>query len=49
MVFEVEEVDVVVCGGGPVGLLTAYSLQRFGISTCVIGKSRCYVDAAEKD
>jgi 2-polyprenyl-6-methoxyphenol hydroxylase-like FAD-dependent oxidoreductase len=30
--------DVLVCGGGPVGLLTAYGLQRMGIGTCVIGK-----------
>ncbi|OAP56750.1 hypothetical protein AYL99_08862 [Fonsecaea erecta] len=28
--------DVVICGGGPVGLLTAYGLQRMGIDTCVI-------------
>ncbi|KIW26719.1 uncharacterized protein PV07_06530 [Cladophialophora immunda] len=28
--------DVVVCGGGPVGLLTAYGLQRMGIETCVV-------------
>lgn len=29
--------DVLISGGGPVGLVTAYSLQRMGISTCVIG------------
>lgn len=29
--------DVLICGGGPVGLLAAYGLQRMGISTCVIG------------
>ncbi|KIX93745.1 uncharacterized protein Z520_10651 [Fonsecaea multimorphosa CBS 102226] len=28
--------DVVICGGGPVGLLTAYGLQRMGIETCVV-------------
>ncbi|KIW96711.1 uncharacterized protein Z519_02102 [Cladophialophora bantiana CBS 173.52] len=28
--------EVVICGGGPVGLLTAYGLQRMGIETCVI-------------
>lgn len=38
MAFEIEEVDVIICGGGPVGLLVAYGLQRFGVSTCVIGK-----------
>ncbi|KIW75530.1 hypothetical protein Z517_10272 [Fonsecaea pedrosoi CBS 271.37] len=31
--------DVVICGGGPVGLLTAYGLQRMDIKTCVVGKS----------
>ena len=32
----VEQVDVLVCGGGPVGLLTAYCLERYGISTYVV-------------
>lgn len=40
MAFEIEEADVVVCGGGPTGLLTALSLQKLGISTCVIGKRK---------
>ncbi|EXJ63595.1 uncharacterized protein A1O5_11356 [Cladophialophora psammophila CBS 110553] len=31
--------EVVICGGGPVGLLMAYGLQRMGIETCVIGKN----------
>lgn len=30
------KVDVLVCGGGPVGLLTAYSLARCGVSTLVV-------------
>ena len=30
------EVDVLVCGGGPVGLLTAYCLSRYGVSTMVV-------------
>lgn len=29
--------DVVIVGGGPVGLLSAYMLQRLGISTIVVG------------
>ncbi|CAK7221010.1 hypothetical protein SBRCBS47491_004381 [Sporothrix bragantina] len=28
--------DVVIVGGGPVGLLMAYQLQRFGVSACVL-------------
>ena len=32
------ETDVLVCGGGPVGLLTAYCLSRYGIKTAVIEK-----------
>ncbi|KAL2046395.1 hypothetical protein N7G274_001842 [Stereocaulon virgatum] len=30
------EVDVLICGGGPVGLLTAYCLARYGVSTYVV-------------
>jgi len=39
MTFEklvVDEVDVLICGGGPVGLLIGYCLARYGISTHVI-------------
>lgn len=31
-----EEVDVLICGGGPVGLLTAYCLARNGLTTYII-------------
>ncbi|KAK9425224.1 putative 2,4-dichlorophenol 6-monooxygenase [Seiridium unicorne] len=31
-----EEFDVVIVGGGPVGLLLGYQLQRFGVSACVL-------------
>ena len=31
-----EQVDVLICGGGPVGLLTGYCLERFGVSTYVV-------------
>lgn len=31
-----EAVDVLICGGGPVGLLTGYCLARYGISTLII-------------
>lgn len=30
--------DVFICGGGPVGLVTAYMLLRQGISTYLVGK-----------
>ena len=29
-------VDVLICGGGPVGLLLSYQLARMGIKTCVL-------------
>ena len=31
-----DKFDVLICGGGPVGLLTAYSLARCGVSTFVV-------------
>ncbi|MDI1488122.1 MAG: hypothetical protein OHK93_007396 [Ramalina farinacea] len=31
-----DQVDVLICGGGPVGLLTAHCLARYGLSTYVI-------------
>ncbi|KAL6717291.1 hypothetical protein ACLMJK_005206 [Lecanora helva] len=31
-----KEVDVLICGGGPVGLLIAYCLARYGVSTYVV-------------
>ena len=33
-----QTVDVTICGGGPVGLLLAYCLARYGISTFVVEK-----------
>lgn len=30
------EYDVIVVGGGPVGLLLGYQLKRFGVSVCVL-------------
>ncbi|KAJ5454116.1 2-4-dichlorophenol 6-monooxygenase [Penicillium daleae] len=32
------EYDVVIVGGGPVGLLVAYQMARFGVSVCVLEK-----------
>lgn len=32
------EYDVAIVGGGPVGLLLAYQLKRFGVSTAVFEK-----------
>lgn len=34
----IEYTDVLICGGGPVGLLTGLALVRMGISTVVIGE-----------
>ena len=31
-----EQVDVLICGSGPVGLLTGYCLARYGLSTYVV-------------
>ncbi|KAL8792202.1 MAG: hypothetical protein Q9195_005224 [Heterodermia aff. obscurata] len=36
MIEDVTQVDVLVCGGGPVGLLTSYCLERYGISTFLV-------------
>ena len=38
MSFEEGVQDVLIIGGGPVGLLTAYALQKMNISTCVVGE-----------
>ncbi len=31
-----EEYDVVIVGDGPVGLLRAYQMRRFGVTVCVL-------------
>ena len=31
-----DEVDVLICGGGPVGLLTGYCLARYGLKTFIV-------------
>lgn len=31
-----EPVDVLICGGGPVGLLIGYCLARYGLSTYIV-------------
>ena len=36
MEIQTEQVDVLICGGGPVGLLTGYCLARYGLSTCIV-------------
>jgi len=33
---EMEPVDVLICGGGPVGLLIGYCLARYGLSTYIV-------------
>lgn len=33
------EVDVLVCGAGPVGLLLGYMLARMKVDTFIVGKS----------
>ena len=35
MIEALPQVDVLICGGGPVGLLASYCLERYGISTFV--------------
>ncbi len=33
-----KEVDVLIVGGGPTGLILAYSLLKFGLSVHLVGK-----------
>lgn len=45
MALDIIQTDVFICGGGPVGLLTAYMLARMGVKTCIIGLlGPCYLD-----
>lgn len=39
---EIGSMDVLIIGGGPVGLVTAYALQKMNVSTCIIGESIRY-------
>jgi phenol 2-monooxygenase (NADPH) len=39
-----EYVDVLICGGGPAGLVTGLALARMGITTVIVGErmfSKC--------
>lgn len=41
-----DQVDVLICGGGPVGLLTAYCLARCGVSTYVVEQHERAIQSA---